>query len=163
MNKSLRWLLAFMLIAVAGAFADDNSHCSVQLAISAPQGPITDTSTLQLTATLTNKSDQAVVITQGRDDPSVVYRFTIRREEEDHHGELEASDIDDAGQFSVFTTNLQSNSQLKETINIGQLYDLSKPGKYVIRAERFIGGEHLPLDVESNEVKIQVGVSATKD
>ncbi len=158
MKKSLRWLwlLTFMLITVAGAFADDNSHCSVQLAISAPQGPITDTSTLQLTATLTNKSDQAVVIAQGRDDPSVVYKFTVHRED-DHHGEPETSDSNDPDQLSLFTTSLQPNSQLQETINIGQLYDLSKPGKYVIRAERFIGGEHLPLDVESNEVKIEVG------
>jgi len=162
MNRSLRWLLAFMLIAVAGVLADDSSHCSVQLAISAPQGPITDTSTLQLTATLTNQSDQAIVITQGRDDTSVVYRFTVRREE-DHHGELEGNDTSDIGQFSLSTTSLEPNSQLQETINIGQLYDLSKPGKYIIRAERFIGGEHLPLDVESNKVKIQVGESGTKD
>ena len=79
------------------------------------------------------------MIAQGRDDPSVVYRFTVRREE-DHHGELETSDNSDAGQFSLFTTSLQPNSQLQESINIGQLYDLSKPGKYVIRVERFIGG-----------------------
>jgi len=156
MSRIFIALITVILIAIPGTLSADDSHCPIELAISVPQGPITNASNLQLTATLTNKSAQSIDITQVVDDIEVIYRFEVRRE--DHRGELERTDTDNVDLFTTYTTSLAPAAFLQETINIGQLYNF-KPGRYVIRAERFIGGQHQPADIESKEIKVEIGNS----
>lgn len=153
MNRILIALISVILIAIPGALSADDLHCPIKLAISVPQGSITDAFNLQLTATLTNKSTQSIDVTQVVDDTEVIYRFEVRRE--DHRGELERTDTDNVDLFTSYTTSLAPAASLQETINIGQLYNF-KPGRYVIRAERFIGGQNHPADIESNEIKVEI-------
>ena len=71
----IRFTAVMLICLLAIAFADDSSN-ALKFTISAPQG-VLDSSSLQITATLTNTSAQDINVIQVKGDVSVIYGFVI--------------------------------------------------------------------------------------
>jgi hypothetical protein len=154
----LKNVLVLALISLPGIVFGDDQNSPLQLVIAAPDGLI-DGGKLQLTATVINTSDHDVVAAEIRGDPTIAYRFTVR--DTQHMGVVvqgKSQIVDEAhpllSRFSVSSITLKPGGRIQETIELDELYDLTKSKSYAIRAERYVPKELGQSHLISNEVLV---------
>ena len=141
------------LVMVIKAAAPD----PIQLMISAPEGP-QDGSSVELTATLTNKSEHDVTILQIRGDFSGYYTLNVLNVQHNRVEQQREVERDSGLLSSLSGITLKPGEHTQETIELGRMYDLTEPGTYVIQAERSvrefkgIAISHLT----SNQIKVEI-------
>jgi hypothetical protein len=168
MKISLRllFLATLTLFSISSGAAQSTPVPSFSLTINAVQNTVKAGSEIKITILLKNVSDHEIGIPRSpgenrgesfhdlevRDEKGHLTPKTKLRREVEEHGTANGEIGLPMG--SVFTQTLKPSETLKEGIVVTNIYDLTKPEKYIIQCQRFDDDSN--TIVRSNKITVTV-------
>jgi hypothetical protein len=137
------------------AVASQASAGLISLSIQAEKSVVKASSEIRLDLSIRNESDQVVKI--GMTNPVFDYHITVSRADGKFVPETEfmRRAKNRVGNISrARTATLYPHQTTHDTIAVGELYDMSEPGEYLIQLERELPEQLGHGTVRSNTIKV---------
>lgn len=153
------FLVRATLFAMVCAMPAQCQQRPLSIAISAPQSSLKVGSDVRLEVTLTNTSNRRMLIKER--NPATDYEIDIRDERgtavpgSDFGRKLKEPPVIPMNSRNL-GIYLRPNESTKESITLSELYDLSRPGKYLIQVERGVSDNPKDGVVKSNKITVTV-------
>ena len=124
--------------------------------LAGPPSSIKTGAICEIGITNTNISTNQIRIREDRGGTAKYYVIIVLDDAGHTLTPLKPKEVQGAIRSSFHFKRLEPNEALKETVNLSNLFDLSKPGVYKIRVSRDVEPEYGGGHVDSNEIAITV-------
>lgn len=161
--KGMSILLLLALFGLTDFSSAQNTQQPFALTIRTAQSVVKTGSEIRVEVTLTNTSGRDIALTKSVGDDAAEFNYVIDMHdghgkplaETEHHRRVKAEDSLPITHSNQILT-LKPGESLKENAILNNLYDISRPGKYVILAQRDVPQELGKGVIKSSPITITV-------